>query len=222
MNNYKVMFTVGKTESYDIVTELTETAARKFFTNRHKGQGMEISGVELVRENTTATRQQERDALETIRKIVAGLGPQSYLATAFAGCFEDAENNIEDDAAYSMKDRWESSEEKVKELESKLRAAQVGIEELVQKDDERMAAIERMKACIPFEDDIEDAVRLMGEKVYALKEQEAAAKVIVEKADQPDSPEFRQAVLDNRNARKTAEYYTNVMKRLANLPKQPT
>ena len=37
--------------------------------------------------------------------MVAELGPQSYLATAFEGCFEDAEQNIEDDVAYSMKAR---------------------------------------------------------------------------------------------------------------------
>ncbi len=54
------------------------------------------------------TKDQERKALEQIKKIVAGLGEDSYIATAFAGCFEDAENNIADDAAYSMKDRVES------------------------------------------------------------------------------------------------------------------
>ncbi len=63
------------------------------------------------------TKQQERDALEKIRKIVDGLGPDSYIATAFAGCFEDAERNIDDDAAYSMKGRLESAEKRIKDLE---------------------------------------------------------------------------------------------------------
>ena len=54
------------------------------------------------------TKEQERKALEQIKKIVSALGKNSYVATAFEGCFEDAENNIEDDAAYSMKDRLES------------------------------------------------------------------------------------------------------------------
>ena len=54
------------------------------------------------------TKEQERKALEQIRKIVEGLGEDSYIATAFEGCFEDAEINIRDDAAYSMKSRWDS------------------------------------------------------------------------------------------------------------------
>lgn len=64
------------------------------------------------------TKQQERDALEKIRKIVDGLGPDSYIATAFAGCFEDAERNIDDDAAYSMKGRLELAEKRIEDLES--------------------------------------------------------------------------------------------------------
>ncbi len=49
------------------------------------------------------TKEQERNALEEIRKIVKSLGENSYVATAFAGCFEIAEENIEYDAAYSLK-----------------------------------------------------------------------------------------------------------------------
>lgn len=224
MNDYKVFYNNGTPEDgYDIVTELTEAAARKFFNARHKGQGVEITGVELLRENTTATKQQERDALETIRKIVAGLGPQSYLATAFAGCFEDAENNIEDDAAYSMKDRWESAEQKLTEAKQEVDKLRLEIEALEDVVRNRGDAISELNARIPLEDDLYDAVQIMGEKIYSLKEQEeAAAKVIVEKATEPDSLEFKQAVADNRNARKTAEYYTNVMKRLADTQKKPT
>lgn len=42
------------------------------------------------------TKEQERKALAQIKKIVEGLGGDSYLATAFEGCFEDAEYNIRD------------------------------------------------------------------------------------------------------------------------------
>ena len=59
------------------------------------------------------TKEQERKALEKIRKIVEELGENSYVGTAFEGCFRDAEDNIEDDAAYSMKSRFEYSEEKL-------------------------------------------------------------------------------------------------------------
>ena len=59
-----------------------------------------------------ATKDQERKALAQIKKIVEGLGPQSYVATAFEGCFQDAEDNIENDFGCSMKARYEDEHEK--------------------------------------------------------------------------------------------------------------
>lgn len=56
------------------------------------------------------TKEQERKALEQIRKIVAGLGEDSYIGTAFEGCFKVAEDNIENDWACSMKERAEIAE----------------------------------------------------------------------------------------------------------------
>lgn len=50
-----------------------------------------------------STKQQEHEALEKIREIVSSLGEDSYIGTAFEGCFDLAEQNIEYDAAYSMK-----------------------------------------------------------------------------------------------------------------------
>lgn len=53
------------------------------------------------------TKEQEKKALEQIRKIVSGLGEDSYIGTAFEGCFEIAEENIENDFACSMKQNAE-------------------------------------------------------------------------------------------------------------------
>ena len=64
------------------------------------------------------TKEQERKALEKIRKIVAELGEDSYIATALDGCLEDAERNIDEDAAYSMKGRWQSAENKARSLKA--------------------------------------------------------------------------------------------------------
>ena len=50
------------------------------------------------------TKDQERRALEEIRKIVSSLGDDSYVATAFDGVFEIAESNIEGDFANSVSD----------------------------------------------------------------------------------------------------------------------
>lgn len=61
-----------------------------------------------------ATKEQERNALEKIKKIVAELGNDSYIATAFNGAFDLAERNIEEDAAYSVGDYIVALEEKTK------------------------------------------------------------------------------------------------------------
>ena len=45
----------------------------------------------------TATKEQELKALEEIKKIVEGLGKDSYVGAAFDGCFTMAEYNIAND-----------------------------------------------------------------------------------------------------------------------------
>lgn len=70
------------------------------------------------------TKLQEQKALDQIRKIIAGLGDDSYLSTAFAGCLEDAESNIRDDAAYSMLDRWTSERNRADQLAAKMTEAE--------------------------------------------------------------------------------------------------
>lgn len=57
-----------------------------------------------------STKDQERKALEQIRKIVEGLGgASSYVGMAFDGCFKIAEENIENDWGGSMRDNWQSA-----------------------------------------------------------------------------------------------------------------
>ena len=63
-----------------------------------------------------ATKEQELKALEKIKKIVEELGEDSYIGMALDGCFEIAEDNINNDFACSMKQRWQSAE---KETENK-------------------------------------------------------------------------------------------------------
>ena len=66
------------------------------------------------------TKDQERKALEQIKEIVDGLGPDSYVGTAFEGCFKDAEENIENDFALSMNGRWKYAEQKIEEYDAEL------------------------------------------------------------------------------------------------------
>ena len=121
MNTYKITATRSDgTEVSDRFTEATEGAARKAFKECYRHDTYTINSIELVAENAPASKQQERDALEKIRKIVDTLGPDSYLATAFAGCFQDAEDNIENDFAFSMSARWQHAEEQLKQKEAEI------------------------------------------------------------------------------------------------------
>ena len=52
---------------------------------------------ENTSEATMATKDQERGVLQQIKAMVAELGPKSYIATAFKGVFDIAEENIDND-----------------------------------------------------------------------------------------------------------------------------
>ena len=129
MNSYKITYVVGEGETEQTyITERTEAAARRFFKKANDGR--EIVDVELYDTEAPATKAQEREALEKIKAMVAELGPQSYLKTAFEGVFEIAEMNIDEDAAYSFPGRVSLLEEQLKEMGSKYNAARSDVEVL--------------------------------------------------------------------------------------------
>ncbi len=97
------------------------------------------------------SKDQERKALEQIRKIVNALGEGSYIAMAFEGCFEIAEDNIGNDFGCSMKQRLDAAEVKLNDAEEKLEAAGIiraNIEKekirLCEKVQEQQRQLERM------------------------------------------------------------------------------
>ena len=128
MNDYRIIYSTAEGNAQETITERSEAAARKFFKARHKDA--EISDVELVNVDANATKEQERETMEKIKAMVAELGPQSYLKTAFEGVFEIAEMNIDEDAAYSFPGRVSLLEEQLKEMGSKYNAARSDVEVL--------------------------------------------------------------------------------------------
>ena len=152
MNTYEITFTrENGSTGKDRITAANEKQARKDFREIYRHSSATITDVIVAAENVPASKQQERDALDQIRAIVDTLGPDSYLATAFAGCFEDAEENIKNDFACSMKQRLESAEAKRIEAElgynrlvDKLAASEKALEAAradIEKKDEEIAAL---------------------------------------------------------------------------------
>lgn len=96
------------------------------------------------------TKEQERQAIQKIRKIVEGMGENSYLATAMEGVLETAEENIEYDAAFSLKGRAEVAEKEAsqlkkenEELRETLKNAEERVERLESRCSEAYSELQR-------------------------------------------------------------------------------
>jgi len=76
------------------------------------------------------TKNDERKALEQIKKIIEKLGDDSYIAVAFEGCFDIAEENIDNDFACSMEQKYKQEHEQVVELLKKVNAYYDEIQDL--------------------------------------------------------------------------------------------
>ena len=155
-----------------------------------------------------ATKEQERKALEKIRKIVADLGENSYVGTAFEGCFEIAEENIDNDFACSMRQRWEAAQKEVEALEVEVDNRKAVIYELsTERDSLKTKVLTTAEA---------GAIKafLHHSKLEAASMLDSSAQRIVELADNPDSAEFRQAVQDNRNSKKRLAECDTLIQRL--------
>jgi predicted nucleic acid-binding Zn-ribbon protein len=79
-----------------------------------------------------STKDQERKALEQIKKIIEGLGPDSYLDTTFKGVIEQAADNIENDFACNYMEMYESATAALDEMKRDAAGDQKTIEELRQ------------------------------------------------------------------------------------------
>lgn len=172
------------------------------------------------------TKEQELKALEKIRQIVKDLGPDSYIGTAFEGCFEIAEENIENDFACSMKQRVEAMviensrlRDTIKELETKLAESEKDYEATHEAahiiSDQKDAEIAALKEKILSEDDLTDCIALIRDRIQENKEDMAkAGKDIVALADDPSSTGFQRAVSQHRGAKHSMEYCEALRDRL--------
>lgn len=164
------------------------------------------------------TKDQERIALMKIKGIIEELGEDSYIGTAFKGCFEDAQENIEYDFSCSVYDRWQISEHNLAESQAK-------IAELEAKDAEKDVAIatlgdkvaELVKNTIS-ENDLKMVISLAKNELWnTLSEIKKEAEAIVEYADDPTSLDFQDSVKRHRSKLKTAKETDELIDRIESL-----
>ena len=172
------------------------------------------------------TKAQERKALDQIKKIVESLGADSYIATAFEGCFEIAETNIENDWACSMKQRAESAEKKAEALETGMKDVTERLNRTVKalnlNNENSTSELQRLeeelteakkKAIDPWLYkrlwmDYTDHVEELKEKMAGLADQMA------DMATQPDSLGFKKAVETYMSRREKKEMCEQVVRAL--------
>lgn len=95
------------------------------------------------------TKEQERQAIEKIRKIVEGLGENSYVGFAMEGVLELAEDNIREDTAYSMKKNAEIAWERADKAETENKDLKKEVEDLKKTVEKRGATISELNTVEP-------------------------------------------------------------------------
>ena len=211
MNSYKVTYILNGEEHYNHITERTEKAAQKRVKGIYKDA--EITDTELTSTDVNATKEQEREALEQIKAMVAELGPQSYLKTAFEGVYEVAEMNIEEDAAYSFPGRIDVLEEQLREMGSKYNSTRLDAARLKPQLDDtlaQLAAVQEQIATIKRQQLPEELRRDLW--VMVTSEAEAsrarmaeAADKMAAGADNPGCVLFKESVARYRAEKTRAE-----------------
>lgn len=219
MNSYKVTYLLNGEEHYDHITERTEKAAQKRVKGIYKDA--EITDTELTSTDVNATKEQERETLEKIKAMVAELGPQSYLKTAFEGVYEVAEMNIDEDAAYSFPGRVNILEEQLREMGSKYNAARSDVEVLrSQLDHAQEQADALKKQQLPVW--LHSAVYgLASEELATSKARmEQAAETMAYYAEAPQDIAFAEAVKGYRAAKERREVCEQIVKGLEALTEE--
>ena len=130
-----------------------------------------------------ATKEQERKALARIRKIVAELGEDSYLATAFDGAWEIAEENIENDFGNSTKfyvDKYNGTDSRAVAAENKIRELTAEVEfqkgeaefhkkAYVEKNKDYHGACEKIEELVKARQDAEERAEALELETMKLK-----------------------------------------------------
>lgn len=167
------------------------------------------------------TKEQERKALEQIKKIVDGLGEGSYIGMAFEGCFEVARENIENDFGCSMKQRAESAEKKVVTLELDNRDLRLAIKKAKEEAsrtqtvlEEKIRKLEAFASAM-HPDDLVDFIQMLDDEIFTCSENmKAAADTIVQLADTPIDVAFGNAVKIHRAAQAKKKYLEDMAARV--------
>lgn len=201
MNLYEISATlengaVHKTKIYEINQERALNRASKFAL-QFDATGCAKKTVQLIQKNAGVSKDTERAFLNEIKEILEGLGENSYCAMAFEGCVEDAEENIDNDFAVSMKGRWQTECKAHENIRKSLT-------EKANAQGQRIAELEA---------ELQEARRMEGQA----RKEAAEAKIALEKAKEkilPDNVAAELTIMLRKQADEAAKealYYADRM-----------
>ena len=153
-----------------------------------------------------SSKEEEIKALQKIKRILEGLGEDSYLAAAFDGCLEVAEDSIKDDFLCSLK---QVAEKERKDKEYFSQAADALHDELDKKEKENDVLKKQITNSTFSPNELDGIMICIRDCKDVWKEKEkTSAERIVQLADHPDTDVFTQAVMQNRNSKRVVEQLT--------------
>lgn len=164
-------------EIVENVIENSEGMAQTKFLAGHEGAA--VVSVDLIRENVTASKDQERAALASIMQIVKNLGPESYLSSAFQGCFELAEENLANDFLFSFPGRLDSAACQIADLTKQLSEVSVLKKRIASLEQELERELEWKPYASKFNVEQADYMELAGGPGTERLTDEQAANLIV-------------------------------------------
>ena len=124
------------------------------------------------------TKQEEKAVLQKIIKLIDSTGADSYITTAFEGCVEDAQQNIDFDFACSWKQRAESAELKLRQAQEEAKEARASAKSA--QDAAGWAEHSRMEWTKAFNAQAEDTAKAERRAQAAEEEAKALRQQVIE------------------------------------------
>ena len=168
------------------------------------------------------TKQEERNILKKIEKLIAEAGEDSYIAMAFAGCVDMAKSNIDNDFANNPQEAIQTLKKNLDEAKELIRRHEDSDEHtnriIKQKNEEieelrRQVKAERKKQ-IP--EDLYRDLWLMidSQETQAVREIEKTAELLSYCADEPNDIAVASGLQLLKTARENRSHAAQLMARL--------
>lgn len=164
----------------------------------------------------TATKEQEREALAKVKNIVEEVGgADSYIGMAFEGCFELAEENINEDGGYSWQSKYQSVCEELNTVKAELEQSRL---EVARQHDRATTAERELHVSCIRDYDLQ-AIRFFITQQQGAEQSKIASATddLVANIERQDSYEYTHACETIKEAKRKLSQYKKLLSNLAEI-----